>query len=549
MGLARIRVLVVCGVLTTLFLLSLEAFKLSSHSFVLPFFHRPTRITEDVLQTPSSPTKPPPITNNNATYPRIILNDDYLVYRDQAREQLARLESNAQTLFNGEDWNKWQMEQLIAYLRRAETMDDYVPPRVVLTSWHWVPCAYGDCTTGEVQWIRPLVEIMKRHDIFYLFSPTLLLAGLKKDLNILGNDLVTHIWADDEHLVRCFNDKQCIQNDQNPDGIPPWKLFAFTFWGSKPYDNRWGSRSDPWSLNPLGPEWNLMPEKQFFLGYYYQGCESLEYVPHEARNDRILILAKRTFDFPNSFHEVINQLAHWHSFARVYTGSNYFHMFPAFDPATFFADLKNHTQYELVSTADQEDGFPIPEGLTSLGLLSMSDYDHLLANTKALIGIGKPIISPTPYASLCRGVPVILPYHSEYDIHGHSGKCGPRPGPSEWCGFLEEAHQHGPASAIGPPYVYTVDVKAPIEEILEVVDTALRTPIEPYVPPEMRPEAVEKRLLDYFAIDWEQYAYEKLRERGFTNSSGFDTLELPDFLKKWATTHPGTKATAEQVAE
>ena len=60
---------------------------------------------------------------------------------------------------------------------------------------------------------------MKRHDIFYLFSPTLFLAGLKKDLNILGNDLVTHIWADDEHLVRCFNDKQCIQNDQNPDGM------------------------------------------------------------------------------------------------------------------------------------------------------------------------------------------------------------------------------------------------------------------------------------------------------------------------------------------
>jgi len=57
----------------------------------------------------------------------------------------------------------------------------------------------------------------------------------------------------------------------------------------------------------------------------------------------------------------------------------------------------------------------------------------------------------------------------------------------------------------------------------------------------MRPEAVEKRLLDYFSIDWEQYAYERARERGFANfnSSGFGVLELPDFLKEWARTHPG----------
>ena len=64
------------------------------------------------------------------------------------------------------------------------------------------------------------IDIMKRHDIIYLFSPTWLgLIGLKKDLNILGNDLVTHIWVDDEYDVRRFNDKQCIQDDRNLDGM------------------------------------------------------------------------------------------------------------------------------------------------------------------------------------------------------------------------------------------------------------------------------------------------------------------------------------------
>ena len=67
---------------------------------------------------------------------------------------------------------------------------------------------------------------------------------------------------------------------------------------------------------------------------------------------------------------------------HIYLVSNYFHNFPAFDPTTFFTRLKNHTGYELVSTADHEDGFPIPDGLESLGLMSKADYDHLLVSNK-----------------------------------------------------------------------------------------------------------------------------------------------------------------------
>jgi len=133
MGRIRVGFLVVCGIIPTLFLLSLGVLRLSSHSFILPFSHPPTvtQINEAVHQSPpSSPTNPHPITNNNATYPRINLNGDYLSYRVQAREQLARIEAHRQTLFNGEGWNTWQMEQLVAYLRKAETTVDYVPPRV-----------------------------------------------------------------------------------------------------------------------------------------------------------------------------------------------------------------------------------------------------------------------------------------------------------------------------------------------------------------------------------------------------------------------------------
>lgn len=46
----------------------------------------------------------------------------------------------------------------------------------------------------------------------------------------------------------------------------------------------------------------------------------------------------------------------------------------------------------------------------------------------------------------------------------------------------------------------------------------------------MKRDAVEKRLLDYFAIDWERFGSERVRERGS------DKLVLPDFLQNWAKT-------------
>lgn len=76
-------------------------------------------------------------------------------------------------------------------------------------------------------------------------------------------------------------------------------------------------------------------------------------------------------------------------------------------------------------------------------------------------------------------VPVILPYNGKVILKHNNKTCGPHPRPDEWCGFLEESHQHGPASAIGLPYVYTVNVNSPMNDILRVIDIAVKTPIEP----------------------------------------------------------------------
>lgn len=49
----------------------------------------------------------------------------------------------------------------------------------------------------------------------------------------------------DSHL--CFeDDENCILSHRNPDGIPVWKIFSFSFWTHPDH--------------PLGRKWTLSPE-------------------------------------------------------------------------------------------------------------------------------------------------------------------------------------------------------------------------------------------------------------------------------------------------
>jgi len=178
----RICIFIACAFLPVFFLFPGQISHFSFSSFI-PFS---TTVSNDTIlspyPTPTPITNPSPeltedITNNNATYPRLHFNHSHSLYAPQAKLFLDRLQSTRNLLFGGavKDLNNEMMDRLITLLRRAESDENYVPPRVrgsrllssihnleltfqvVLTSWHWVPCAVGDCTTGEVQWIRPLV--------------------------------------------------------------------------------------------------------------------------------------------------------------------------------------------------------------------------------------------------------------------------------------------------------------------------------------------------------------------------------------------------------
>lgn len=65
--------------------------------------------------------------------------------------------------------------------------------------------------------------------------------------------------------------------------------------------------------------------------------------------------------------------------------------------------------FDLVTTARTEEGHPLPDGLTTLGPQSQAAYSRLLSQSKVLLGVGQPKLSPSVYAALCQAVPVLLP--------------------------------------------------------------------------------------------------------------------------------------------
>jgi len=82
-------------------------------------------------------------------------------------------------------------------------------------------------------------------------------------------------------------------------------------------------------------------------------------------------------------------------------------------PKAFWTELSAEPDFELLTTAKEDEGHSLPDGLTRLGGQTREAYDELVGNVKAIVGMGFPIISPSAYTALCRGTPLVLPYFRE----------------------------------------------------------------------------------------------------------------------------------------
>ncbi|KAF8311214.1 hypothetical protein DL93DRAFT_2061318 [Clavulina sp. PMI_390] len=357
---------------------------------------------------------------------------------------------------------------------------------VILNSYHFKGGLWG-WTSGEDIWC---IAGLKNMGYSYLYA-----AEIDRAVTLyqMFPDLVRGVLMEDGDVTKCFeNTLDCVKSDVNLDGIPVWKLFSFYFWASPNH--------------PLGSKWTLSPENyttewedntNTYLGYSVElSClshpdhpEFSYWVPPDERPEgQAYIFAKRQSYFAPQ-RDLAFPLSFWDRAAKR-TGVRFV--------AGAENDKEERARRKDMPKLDGEVPEVLPESITNYGLLPQSDFVDAIAHSRLLVGVGNPIISPTPYEALCLGVPFINPI-LRWDTKNPMNR-------REW------DSQHAGLKWLDPPYVYNV-FKDDEEGFLKAIEAALSTPIESYILPRMTMAAVEGRLSAILEADWKKEAELVLEER------------------------------------
>ncbi|KAE9391035.1 hypothetical protein BT96DRAFT_832632 [Gymnopus androsaceus JB14] len=343
---------------------------------------------------------------------------------------------------------------------------------VILSSFHFATAICEDCRkAGE--------------DIWYLYSlremgyTTLFAPSGNKELVLMYRqfpDLVKIIIMEGTAAHACFVDPDCIKTPKSPLGIPAWKMLSLHFWGG--------------SAHPLGNSWTLSPENysrissgdskdNVYLGYSIERtCLNTPITPISERPQRAYVLSKKVSYFSKDNYA-------WSKVSLIPP----FHL-------TLVAGMINDTEHESSVTAS----------IVNLGLMNQVEFYRELGQSRALIGIGSPWLSPTPYDALCMGVPFINPI-LKWDRNDPDNR-------DNWLA------QHNGLKYELPPYVYNVK-RDDTEGLWSAVRAALDNPIERYIVPAMTMESLKSRVAFVVEKDWKSQAEELLAER---ISSGSDEV-------------------------
>ncbi|KAI5452662.1 hypothetical protein NCC49_000411 [Naganishia albida] len=399
--------------------------------------------------------------------------------------------------------------------------------RVVLGNWWYFTLAYGDPSSnpGETVWLRAQLQVLS--ELGYTVISTNSYAGMISSHAALP-DVISLIWTEDKNTLTCQDDPRCslfsefqATNEKYPGTevredhtspvwdeipedadkrppqrwawtwpelnalpeeergtIPLWKLFTTTYWGARPNDPFWDFTNQEFTWNPMGQQWTLTPfnyPDHSYIPYSMErDCMKTHYVAESAREDRIFILAKSTEYFNEPFTGI---------------------------PRDFWVSLGDQTNLTAYSTAEDDENLVregghvlgVPEGIESLGRVSKAEFEVQLARSKVMLGLGRPYISPSVYSALCQGTPVVIPYFRGVAV------------PQGWKLFDGQYSQHGPAAAIGAPYVYSYDYTN-MTDMVSKINAAASTPIGRYIPKDMTQAAVERNMDDLMRFNWKRHA-------------------------------------------
>ncbi|KAF8211115.1 hypothetical protein K438DRAFT_1569743 [Mycena galopus ATCC 62051] len=287
-------------------------------------------------------------------------------------------------------------------------------------------------------------------------------------------NLITMVIANHEQIQWCFRTEVCGRTAANPAGIPLWKLFAFYFWRD--------------GIHPLGHKWTLSPENyktNNYLGYSIEAqCHRYPFVPPSERERQVYILAK----FLKYFHP--DEGRAW--------------------PPDFFDAAANATGASFIMASKESPEVPLQPGdlstsIENIGPVNQHEFYDVLSHSVALVGVGNPMLSPTPYDALCLGIPFVNPI-GEWDKKNPTDR-------TKW------QTQHDQLKGLSAPYVYHV-FKGDRDGFVDAIKSAVENPIESFVLERMKIESVEYRLGKMLEHDWRTEAEELLEARKAGSVSG-----------------------------
>ncbi|EJD53467.1 hypothetical protein AURDEDRAFT_110322 [Auricularia subglabra TFB-10046 SS5] len=356
---------------------------------------------------------------------------------------------------------------------------------VLFTSWDFTFALEGS-VSGENIWANSVIYSLYKHGYTFLFAEDH--RQLAEQYRIFPS-LVKVIIAHAEVVHDCFRAEECIKSPRNPNGVPLWKMFTFEFW------------RDSYKPHPLGNAWTLAPTEygngHVFIGYSVNHTCSLQpFLPHSQRKHQAFVLAKR--------------LSYFYKDTYAWPGVDYAHPPSTLHDLAFVGAMWNDTKDESVTQPSPQ----VPAGINNLdgSTLATDDFFAALSQSKVLVGVGQPFLSPSPYDALCLGVPFINPVY-QWDRQNPHNR-------SAW------AAQHDGLRLVEEPYVYHVlrvpDLAERTRLFWEAVSRAVNTPINRNIPEDMTPEAVMARVSRFVEADWRSRAEQLKKE----NPSG---KKLPNF--------------------
>jgi len=246
--------------------------------------------------------------------------------------------------------------------------------------------------------------------------------------------------------------------------------------------------------HPFGGPFTLSPENysywttpawgrdNYYLGYSLEKtCLQTQYIPYPERPRTAYIISK----FLQYFLANDYILPAESGLVEDQVKSDFYNRVSRDVNVTFLANFKHDVKVDP------------PAGITELPWLDRPTFQDLVAHTRAVMGVGWPLLSPTPWEALCLGVPFINPI-KYWDTNHPEDR-------TKWVAQQDGILYLG----VDEPYVYHVK-KGNSTGLERAIRLAMETPIDRFIPPHMKMHALIDRVRRLLETDWAPTARQQI---------------------------------------